>query len=233
MRSRVVIVGASRGLGHALALRYLDLDWEVWAGCRSLAHAGELRSGGAVVHAVDVTDERTIARFASAVTAAGPIDVLINSAAIDARSLGADPDARGPFDLSIEHFLTEFQVNAGGPMLVTRALLDPLLQAQTPKIVNLTSRTASMTVGAELCWDIGYNASKAALNALTARTAHLLAGRAIVVAIHPGWVRTDMGGPDAALEPGPAAQRLVATIDQLTAEHNGCFLQADGTTHPW
>jgi NAD(P)-dependent dehydrogenase (short-subunit alcohol dehydrogenase family) len=233
MRSRVVIVGASRGLGHALALRYLDLGWEVWAGCRSLAQADQLRSAGAVVHAVDVTDEQTIAAFAAAVTAAGPIDVLINSAAIDARSLGADPDARGPFDLSIEHFLTEFEVNAGGPMLTTRALLDPLLRSQAPKIVNLTSRTASMTVGAELCWDIGYNASKAALNALTVRTAYLLAGRAIVVAVHPGWVRTDMGGPDAALESDTAAQQLVTTISRLTAEQNGRFLRADGTTHPW
>ncbi len=233
MRSRVVIVGASRGLGHALALRYLDLGWEVWAGCRSLAQADQLRSAGAVVHAVDVTNEQTIAAFAAAVTAAGPIDVLINSAAIDARSLGADPDARGPFDLSIEHFLTEFEVNVGGPMLTTRALLDPLLRSQAPKIVNLTSRTASMTVGAELCWDIGYNASKAALNALTVRTAHLLAGRAIVVAVHPGWVRTDMGGPDAALESDTAAQQLVTTISRLTAEQNGCFLRADGTTHPW
>jgi NAD(P)-dependent dehydrogenase (short-subunit alcohol dehydrogenase family) len=233
MRSRVVIVGASRGLGHALALRYLDLGWEVWAGCRSQAQADQLRSSGATVHDLDVTDEQTIARFGAAVAAAGPIDLLINSAGIDARSLGADADARGPFDLSIEHFLAEVQVNAGGPMLVTRALLDPLLRSQSPKIVNVTSRTASMTVGAQLCWDIGYNASKAALNAVTVRTAHLLAGRAIVVAIHPGWIRTDMGGADATLEPDAAAQQLVTTIDRLTADHTGCFLQADGTPHPW
>jgi NAD(P)-dependent dehydrogenase (short-subunit alcohol dehydrogenase family) len=233
MRSRIVIVGASRGLGQALALRYLELGWEVWAGCRSRAQAEELRTGGAIVHELDVTDESTIARFAAAVAAAGPIDLLINSAAIDARSLGADAGARGPFDLSIEHFLAEVEVNAGGPMLVTRALLDTVLRSETPKIVNLTSRTASMAVGAELCWDIGYNASKAALNAVTVRTAHLLAGRAIVVAIHPGWVRTDMGGVDATLQPDAAAEQLVTTIGRLTAEHTGCFLQADGTAHPW
>jgi NAD(P)-dependent dehydrogenase (short-subunit alcohol dehydrogenase family) len=91
-----------------------------------------------------------------------------------------------------------------------------------------------MAIGAEICWDIGYNASKAALNAVTVRTARLLEQhQVIVVAVHPGWVRTDMGGPQASLEPETAARQLASTIASLGPEHSGLFLQADGTPHPW
>jgi NAD(P)-dependent dehydrogenase (short-subunit alcohol dehydrogenase family) len=90
-----------------------------------------------------------------------------------------------------------------------------------------------MTVGAELCWDIGYNAAKAALNAVTVRTAGLLASTGvIVVAVHPGWVRTGMGGPEATLSPERAAAQLMQTIDGLTAGHSGMFLDQTGAHIP-
>jgi NAD(P)-dependent dehydrogenase (short-subunit alcohol dehydrogenase family) len=126
------------------------------------------------------------------------------------------------------------RVNAAGPMLVTRSSLPQLVNGTPAKVINLSSRLASMPVGAELCWDIGYNASKAALNAITVRTARLVADRdVVVVAIHPGWVRTGMGGPEASLEPDQAARQLISTIDNLGPQHSGMFLQPDGTPHPW
>jgi NAD(P)-dependent dehydrogenase (short-subunit alcohol dehydrogenase family) len=201
VQPRVVIAGGSRGLGRALALRYL---------------------------------EDTIASLAQRAGAAGRVDLLINAAGVDARAFGAAEGRRGPFELSAEHFLEEVQVNTVGPMLVTRALLEPLLRSPAATIVNLSSRTGSMSVGAELCWDIGYNASKAALNALTVRTARLLADRGvIVVAMHPGSVRTQMGGEQAELEPDAAADQLVSTIASLTPDQSGAFLRPDGTIHPW
>ena len=234
MQSRVVIAGASRGLGRALAWRYLELGYEVWAGCRNPGRAADLSARGAVVERLDVTDEQTVVSFGARVAATGRLDLLINAVGVDARAYGAGIGARGPFELDVEHFLAEVRVNAAGPMLVTRALLQPLLGSPAAKIVNLSSRTGSMTVGAELCWDIGYNASKAALNAITVRTARLLADRGvIVVAIHPGSVRTDMGGPDADLDLEQAATQLVATIGALTLEQTGTFLQPDGSIHPW
>jgi NAD(P)-dependent dehydrogenase (short-subunit alcohol dehydrogenase family) len=81
-------------------------------------------------------------------------------------------------------------------MLVILCLLPQLINGAPGKVVNLSSRLASMVIGAETCWDIGYNASKAALNAITVRTARLLSDSGvIVVAVHPGLVRTGMGGP--------------------------------------
>jgi NAD(P)-dependent dehydrogenase (short-subunit alcohol dehydrogenase family) len=234
MQPRAVVAGASRGLGRALAVRYLELGYEVWAGCRRPDLAADLVADGALVQRLDVADAQSVARFGERIAAAGSVDLLINAVGVDARAFGAAPDERGPFELSSEHFLAEVQVNSTGPMLVTRSLLGPLLESPAAKVVNLSSRTGSMTVGAELCWDIGYNASKAALNAITVRTAHLLASHGvIVVAIHPGWVRTAMGGEDADLEPEEAARQLVDTIAELTIEQTGAFLRADGSVHPW
>lgn len=91
-----------------------------------------------------------------------------------------------------------------------------------------------MQRGAELCWDIGYNASKAALNMVTVRTARLLAEDGVtVVAVHPGWVRTEMGGAEAPTDVDVAATRLVDLIDSIGPDHAGSFLQPDGTSHPW
>jgi NAD(P)-dependent dehydrogenase (short-subunit alcohol dehydrogenase family) len=126
------------------------------------------------------------------------------------------------------------RVNAAGPMILTRALLPRLRHGAPGKVVNLSSRTASMIVGAEICWDIGYNASKAALNAITVRTARLVADDGvIVVAIHPGWIRTEMGGPTADLDADEAAAELVKTINDLSIEQSGMFLHRNGSPHPW
>jgi NAD(P)-dependent dehydrogenase (short-subunit alcohol dehydrogenase family) len=232
--SRVVVTGAARGLGRALALGYLERGSEVWAGCRAPDRAADLAARGAHVCRLDVADEALVAGFAAAVATAGDVDVLINAAGTDARAFGAAADQRGPFEIGVDHFLAEMRVNAAGPMIVTRCLLPQLMKGTPGKVINLSSRLASMAVGAEICWDIGYNASKAALNAITVRTARLLAESAVVVvAVHPGWVRTDMGGPEASIEPGEAARQLIDTIEHLSPEHSGMFLHRDGTPHPW
>jgi NAD(P)-dependent dehydrogenase (short-subunit alcohol dehydrogenase family) len=230
---RVVITGASRGLGRALAERYLATGWEVWAGCRDVAGAIELGWMGAVLRELDVSDEGSIDKFATEVAETGGVDVLINNAATDAREFGSTPDLRGPLDIAAEAFLAEMRVNAAGPMLVTRALHAPLLESQG-KVINMSSRLSSMIIGANLCWDIGYNASKAALNAITVRTAALLVeSGVVVVAVHPGSVRTGVAGPDVPLTPTTVADALILTISSLNLESSGRFIQYDGRAHPW
>ncbi|GAB3808362.1 SDR family oxidoreductase [Humibacter antri] len=230
MAFRVAIAGASRGLGLALARSFSDRGAEVWAGCR---HPEDIGLEGHVRY-LDVTDEASIQDFAAGTAEAGGVDVLINAAGVDARAFGAASDQRGPFDLSATHFLAEVEVNAVGPMLTIRAFREQLIASGRGRIVNLSSRTGSMVVGADLCWDIGYNASKAALNAVTVRTATLLRSYGvIVVAVHPGWVRTNMGGPEAATAPEEAAGQLCHLIENLSPEQSGQFLQPDGSPHPW
>jgi len=160
--------------------------------------------------------------------------VLINNAAIDARSLSAGDGDRGPLGLSGDDFLTQMRVNVVGPMLLTRSLLPSLEQASEPRVVNVGSQLGSMAYGAEHGNDIGYNASKAALNSLTVRTASLLRPRGIIaVTVHPGWVRTDMGGSSAMLGSAEAAEAIVETVSGLTIDDTGRFLRWDGTEHPW
>ena len=183
---------------------------------------------------LDVADEMSIRQFAKEVTAAGQLDLLINNAGTDARAFGAAVDGRGPLELSGDDFLAEMRVNAVGPMLMTRAMLSSLRQAAPGIVVNLSSQLGSFAVGAANGRDVGYNASKAALNMITARTASLLPpGEVTVVAMHPGWVRTDMGGPGADLTTEEAVRALIRTINRLSPPDSGSFMQADGSPHPW
>ena len=100
--------------------------------------------------------------------------------------------------------------------------------------MNLSSQLGSLSYGADHGSDVGYNASKAALNAVTVRTASVLKPRGItVVAMHPGWVRTDMGGSSAQLSGEEAAAAIVDTIGRLTIAETGSFLRWDGSEHPW
>jgi NAD(P)-dependent dehydrogenase (short-subunit alcohol dehydrogenase family) len=234
MTVRVAVTGGGRGLGHEVAKQYLARGVEVHAGCRSESTAADLRSEGAIAHLLDVTDIASIDQFSSSVQERGSLDILVNNAGTDARAFGAEPDHRGPFELSSSHFLEEMRVNALGPMLMTRALLPALRGARPGKVVNLSSQLGSFEVGRHSSYDIGYNASKAALNMITARmAAELPADEVIVVAVHPGWVRTDMGGPGASEAPEDAGRALVELIDSLESQSSGLFLRTDGTQHPW
>ena len=203
------------------------------AGDEVVAAARSGSTGGSRRHPpLDVADERSIAAFASSIDR--PVDLLVNNAAIDARALGAVDGNRGPFGLSAEDFLAEVRVNAVGPMLLTRALLPRLEEAPGACVLNMTSQLGSMWYGAGHGNDIGYNASKAALNAITVRTAGLLKPKGIVVvAVHPGWVRTDMGGSSAPLSMDESATAIVDVVSSLTIEDTGRFLRWDGTEHPW
>lgn len=119
----------------------------------------------------------------------------------------------------------------GGGSELTRCLLPKLINGAPGKVVNLSSRLASMVIGAETCWDIGYNASKAALNAITVCAARLLSDSGvIVVAVHPGLVRTGMGGPQASIE--RKMQLASSQAPSLNSARNtaACFCKA--TAHP-
>jgi NAD(P)-dependent dehydrogenase (short-subunit alcohol dehydrogenase family) len=234
MTERVVISGANRGLGLELARHHAGRGDEVWAGCRRPAAAVELRELTDHVLALDVGSAASIEAFAAAVGDA-PVDVLLNNAGVDGRALGVPDDGRDVLQLSAEHVLDEIRINAIGPMLLTRALLEPLRQSPRPRIVNMSSTVGSMEVAATVGRDVGYVVSKAALNMITVK----LAGRLrddgiIVVALHPGLLRTALGTPRGNLEdPGPAAAEIVALIDGLTPDQSGSFLHRDGTVHPW
>jgi NAD(P)-dependent dehydrogenase (short-subunit alcohol dehydrogenase family) len=228
---RVVVTGANRGLGLGLVRAYAERGDDVWAGTRKPAEAKELQalaagSGGRVhVQTLDVTKDADVQAFAAAIGDA-PVDVLVNNAGI----AGRWNSTLASFD--VEEALRCFDTNALGAIRVTRALLANL-RAARGKVINMTSLMGSIgDNGSGRAY--AYRMSKAALNMATRNIAHEVKGfRGIAVALHPGWVKTEMGGESAPEEIAAAVARLVASIDRFGAEHSGKQWHAKGNELPW
>lgn len=228
----VVITGANRGLGLALARQYISKGATVIGGCRNSSAATDLVEAGAEVHELDMGSGQSIAAFGAAV-AGRPVDVLYNNAGIDARAVGAADNARGALDLTEDQFRAVMDVNVLGPMLMVQALAANLDEADGT-VVNVSSQVGSIEVAHRIGSDIAYTTSKAALNMLTVKQSQVLRPNSItVIALHPGWLRSDMGGSRADLEPAVAAESIAGVVEGLSLEHTGSFLRWDGSKHPW
>jgi NAD(P)-dependent dehydrogenase (short-subunit alcohol dehydrogenase family) len=225
----IVITGANRGIGLELARRYLERGATVHAAVRTPDPAGELallaaKSERLRIGTCDVALDSSVASFAAALPSA--IDLLINNAGVRTRR---DELA----DLELEEAIEMYQVNALGPMRVTRALLPRLRGASGAKVVNITSGLGSISDN-DSGGSYGYRMSKAALNMASRSMSCDLASRGIVVvALSPGWVRTDMGGPRAAISVSQSAAGLLDVIDRLTLQDTGSFLDFRGERLAW
>lgn len=208
-----VVTGAARGLGLCLT-RHLSAS-----GARVLALA---RKPGPDLPGVthipyDQSDEASIRAAARLIP--GPIDHVIHNAAIRG-------DTGGLATLTAEHLAEVMRINVAGPLLLTRALL-PTLRPQAT-LAFISSRAGSFTEGRDPDGDYAYCLSKAALNRAVAKLADDLPQR--VLALHPGWIATDMGGAEAPDDPDTAARRLVALIAGPTRLPSGSFTDSHG--HP-
>ena len=220
----ILITGANRGIGLALAQQYAARGDTVIGVCRHGSPALE-QTGARVEAGVDVTDDAAVETLARRL-ADTRIDVLVlNAGILGNESLGAI-DAAG-FD-SIRR---QFEVNALGPLRVAQALRDRL--ADNAKVGILTSRMGSVADNGSGGY-YGYRASKAAVNAIGKSLALDVAPRGIaVVLLHPGYVATDMVGGHGDVSPAQAATQLVARLDALTPERSGSFQHANGSELPW
>jgi NAD(P)-dependent dehydrogenase (short-subunit alcohol dehydrogenase family) len=231
---RVVITGANRGLGLELARCYAQRGDDVWAGCRRPAEADELLGLTQHVLELDVASSASIERFAAGVGAA-PVDVLFNNAGVDGRALGVPDGERDVLQLGEDVFLGEIRINALGPMVLARALVERLRRAGRPRIVNISSMVGSLEVAATAGRDVGYTTSKAALNMITVKLAVRLRDDGVIaIALHPGILRTALATPRGEYEePADAAVEIVALVDRLTMADSGAFVRRDGSHHPW
>ncbi len=228
----VVITGANRGLGLALAARYAAEGAEVIAGCRHPEAAEALQAMRAEMHPLDMSSDASIAAFAAAV-GDRPVSLLINNAGIDAKALGADDAMRGALDITPDQFRGVFDVNVVGPLLLVQHLAANL-RAAHGKVANISSQVGSFVVAQRIGRDVAYTASKAALNMVTVKQSQVLSADGVtVICLHPGWVRSDMGGKGADLEPSEAAAGIARVLDRVTVDDTGSFFNWDGTVHPW
>lgn len=232
---RVLITGAGRGLGLALTAELVARGHRVWGGVRS-TDPGPLRDlGPDGIVALDVIDGESVRGALDELgRELGGLDLLINNAGVDARAFGAAGDARGPFDVDPDVLSGVLEVNAVGPMTVTRTALPLLRKGTTPLVMNVSSQLGSMDLAASMGADAAYCTSKAALNMWTVKAANDLRSEGIaMVAVHPGWVSTDMGGPSASLSPTESATALADLADRLDIGDTGRFLRWDGVDHAW
>lgn len=224
MSGTVLITGANRGIGLALARIYHDRGWKVIGVCRSSGdEVAELKSlASRVIERIDVVRTDDVGRLAQELTGTR-LDVLINNAGL------MHDDRLGEFD--IEALREQMEVNAYAPLLLTEALLPNLSKGS--KIINITSRMGSIADNGSGGF-YGYRASKAAVNALGRTLAMDLKPRGIAVAqLHPGMVQTRMIDFAGQLTPGQAAAGLVQRIDELTLDNTGGFWHSNGEELPW
>ncbi len=215
-----LVTGANRGIGLELVRQLAGRGETVIAVCRSSSDALNAL-GCRVIDGVDVATDDGVDRLVAEL-GEQPVDVLLNNAGILTRDSLADTD----FDA----MLRQFEVNAIGPLRVTRALLSNL--SDGARVAIVTSRMGSITDNGSGGY-YGYRASKAAVNIIGSSLARDLEGRGIAVALlHPGMVATDMTGGQG-IEPEVAASGLIARIDELDLEQTGGFWHAEGYSLPW
>ncbi len=221
----VLVTGANRGLGLELARQYAAAGWSVIGTARSPESANDLKALGVRVLQLDVADDASVARLARDL-GEQPLDLLINNAGIMDRNQSLE-------EADVAAMARVLDVNALGPMRVTKALLPALRRGQTRQVVSITSGLGSIESNTSGGF-YGYRESKAALNMFARSLAADLGDEGFTcIVISPGWVQTDMGGPNANLTPAESVHGMRAVIDKLTPADSGRFYNHDGATLPW
>ena len=225
----VLITGANRGIGLELTRRLLGSGRRVIATCRQPERAdslADLRANQRLqVLPLEVTSAESVDHLRTQLKDA-TVDVLINNAGI----MGGDRQSIADMDYAA--WVEAFEVNTLAPFRLITALRDQLRRFDRPRAITLSSQMGSLnrkSTGAH-----AYRSSKAAVNkVMQVLSVELEADNIIVCPVHPGWVRTDMGGSAADISVEESAEGLIRLIDGLTMEHTGRFWTWEGKEHPW
>jgi NAD(P)-dependent dehydrogenase (short-subunit alcohol dehydrogenase family) len=244
MTLTALITGANRGIGLETARHLGRQDVHVLVGARDAeaghAAAAELRAEGLSADAVtlDVAALPSVKAAAARIAADhGRLDILVNNAGILPEATADRAPGSGPLDLDL--FRRTFDTNLFGAVAVTQELLPLLVDAPAGRIVNVSSTMGSLReqLNPESPYYAlivpAYQGSKAALNGLTIALAKALAGTGVKVnSVCPGWVQTDLGGPDnRAAAPTTATEAAAVVADLALAGADGptgTFVDRDG-----
>jgi len=229
--SNIVITGANRGIGLELARHYSAEGHKVYACCRDAAQATELLELAKTqdVHLLEVAvgEDDSVASLAEQLSGV-TVDILVNNAGTG----GPPREEQSALVMDFEGWADTININTFAPVRVMQALLPNLRAAESAKVVNITSQMGALSLDMTVAY--AYCSSKAALNKFMRMAAIELANEDILVClIHPGWVKTDMGGQAADLTAVESAQGIIQTVGKLEASNTGGFWNWNGTTHDW
>ena len=222
------ITGTNRGIGLEFVRQYAAAGWKVIATCRNPIGVGELATleGDIEVHGLDVSDPYQLDRLAKDLEGVG-FDLLLNNAGI------FGPKGYELADVDYQEWAKVMDINVFSPLKVSMAFLDNVAQSDQKKIVTVSSKMGSIadnTGGGNTI----YRTSKAAVNSVMRGLAADLKDKQIAVRmVHPGWVRTDMGGDGADISAQESVTGMRSVIDGLTLSSTGKFYNYDGTELPW
>jgi len=224
-----LITGVGRGIGQELARALLLRGERVIGTLRDTVQAPEalnefIEGRQLRLSTLDVRDDTSIAEAVRQIDE--PVDVLVNNAGI------IGPQRQSTLDMDFAGFLETLQVNTLGPLRIAQAFLPHLRRATNSKIMTISSRMGSLSYAKSD--RIAYRASKAAVNKVMQGLATDLQPEGIiVVAVHPGWVRTDMGGSGGDISVEESAAGLIRLMDRLAPEESGGFFNWQGERIPF
>ncbi|NGN98436.1 SDR family oxidoreductase [Grimontia sp. S25] len=227
--STIVVTGAARGIGLELVKTYLAKGDKVVATYRTseppIALAQLQGTCQLTLHPLEATDSQSIAAFAASL-ADTHIDVLVNNAGV------IGPDHQSYSDMDVEGWKHTFEINTIAPLMITNALLSNLKKSPSPKVITISSQMGALN--RESTGMLAYRSSKAAVNKVMQVLALELKAEGIIVCpVHPGWVKTDMGGDEADITAQESAEGIVKLSQSLTMKESGKFFTWEGYEHAW
>ena len=231
--SNVLVAGANRGIGLEFVNQYLKAGDTVHACCRDPDNAGHLQAladgdnSKLHVHALDVANTDAVNAVARSLKGV-PLNLVLSVAGIN-----IDSGAQRFGTIDYDAWATMVNINAIGAARVTQAFCPQLAAAQNGKIVYMSSITASMGSYQQNS-NVSYGATKAELNRFVSSVSATLAEQGIsTLLLHPGWVRTDMGGSSGKLDASDSVAMMRCLIEELSLETTGRWLNVDGESIPW
>jgi len=223
----VLITGAARGLGLDFTKQYAARGWKVLACARKSEALNDIE-GDIHHHSLEVSDYKAVKALAATLSGEA-IDVLICNAGVGGER-GSNAQDLGTLDPALWRHI--FEINTLAPLMMAEAFVEHVARSQQKKMIAISSILGSIANNSGGRYF--YRASKTALNMEWSVLAKDMEPKGVIcVALHPGWVQTDMGGPTATLTIDQSVPGMVRVIDGLKNSDNGRFMQYDGGELPW
>ncbi len=229
--STILITGANRGIGLALTEQFAADGWQVLACCRNPAAAEQLQAlsdqnRSVEIHGLDVTDYHQMSVLAGQL-ANRPIDILLSNAGI----YGSKGVGFGKVDA--QEWRRVLEVNTIAPMMLAQAFVEQVAASRQKVVAVISSKVGSIADNSS-GGSYVYRSSKTGVNQVVKCLSIDLAGRDIsVLSLHPGWVKTDMGGPNAEIGTDESVSGLKAILMSAGLAQSGQFIEYDGNSIPW